>query len=71
MKIENTQILLFGKPNAKKGRRMGVALSKGTDLQEAIRKAEKASKSIKVIEKQPEWNLPVLLDLLRIRKHKK
>ena len=54
MEIETTQILLFGKPNAEKGRRMGVALSKGKDLQEAIRKAEKASKSIKVIEKQPE-----------------
>ena len=54
LEIENTQILLFGKPNAEKGRRMGVALSKGTDLQEAIRKAEKASKSIKVIDKQPE-----------------
>ena len=54
LEIENTKILLFGKPNAKKGRRMGVALSKGTDLQEAIRKAEEASKAIEVIEKQPE-----------------
>ena len=33
---------------------MGVALSKGMDLQEAIRKAEEASKAIEVIEKQPE-----------------
>ena len=51
MEIENTKILLFGKPNAKEGRRMGVALSKGTDLQEAIRKAEEASKAIEIIEK--------------------
>ena len=54
LEIENTKILLFGKPNAKKGRRMGVALSKGADLQEAVRKAEEASKAIEVIEKQPE-----------------
>ena len=46
-----TKILLFGKPNAKKGRRMGVALAKGKDIEEARINADQASKSIKVFEK--------------------
>ncbi len=47
---ENTQVLIFGKPNATKGRRMGVALSKGMNLKEAKEKADRASRSITVIE---------------------
>tara|TARA_Y100001968_G_scaffold258905_1_gene245990 strand:- start:103 stop:1269 length:1167 start_codon:yes stop_codon:yes gene_type:complete len=47
----NTQILLFGKPNAKKGRRMGVALSTGESIAEAQNKADRAASQIKVFEK--------------------
>ncbi len=54
LRIKNTQILFFGKPNGKEGRRMGVALSKGTNLQEAKNKADKAASSIEVFEKEPD-----------------
>ncbi len=46
-----TKILLFGKPNAKKGRRMGVALAKGNNIQQARLNADQASKSITIFEK--------------------
>ncbi len=49
--INQTKVLLFGKPNAKEGRRMGVALAKGKDIQQARLNADKASKSIKIFEK--------------------
>ena len=48
---ENTQVFIFGKPTAKKGRRMGVALAMGETLIEAQAKADSAAESIKVIEK--------------------
>ena len=44
----NSKILLFGKPNAKKGRRMGVVLSLGEDLEEAINLAKEVALSIQV-----------------------
>ncbi len=47
----NTKILLFGKPNAKKGRRMGVALTTADNLESALAKANKAAESIEVTEK--------------------
>ncbi len=45
-----TRVLIFGKPNAKKGRRMGVALAKGKDIQEARFNANQASNSIEIFE---------------------
>ena len=48
---ENTQVFIFGKPTAKKGRRMGVALAMGETLIEAQAKADSAAESIKAIEK--------------------
>ncbi|WP_320673705.1 formate-dependent phosphoribosylglycinamide formyltransferase [Prochlorococcus sp. MIT 1341] len=45
----NSEILLFGKPDAKEGRRMGVALAKGENIIEACNRAEKAAQTIKVL----------------------
>jgi len=45
----DTQILLFGKPTARPGRRMGVALARGKHLDEASSKADRAAAFIKVI----------------------
>ena len=45
----DTQILLFGKPNARPGRRMGVALAKGKSLEVVRSKADRAAASIQVI----------------------
>ena len=47
----NTKILLFGKPKANKGRRLGVALAKGKDINEAKYKADKAASFVEIIEK--------------------
>ncbi len=47
---KNTQILLFGKETARKGRRMGVALASGKDLNEARLIADKAAAYVEVIE---------------------
>lgn len=46
-----TKVLLFGKPNAKEGRRMGVALAQGKNIEQARLNADQASKSIKLFEK--------------------
>ena len=46
----NTKILLFGKPKANKGRRMGVAIAKGKDIKEAQNKANKSAENIEIIE---------------------
>ena len=45
----DTQILLFGKPNARPGRRMGVALAKGKSMEAVRSKADRAAASIQVI----------------------
>ncbi len=50
LEADNTKVLLFGKPNSKKGRRMGVTLAKGDTINEAILKADHAAKQIEVIE---------------------
>ena len=52
MSIENSNILIFGKPNAKKGRRMGVALATGNNLKEARYKADTSADFVKVIERK-------------------
>ena len=44
----DTQILLFGKPTARAGRRMGVALARAGDIHSARSKADRSSASIKV-----------------------
>ena len=44
-----TQVLLFGKPTARPGRRMGVALASGNDLAEARSKADRAAARINVL----------------------
>ena len=48
LKIENTKVLLFGKPSAKKGRRMGVVLASNNNLNLARSYADEASRMIKV-----------------------
>ncbi len=52
MSIENSKVLIFGKPNAKKGRRMGVALATGNNLKEARYKADTSADFVKVIERK-------------------
>ena len=52
MSIENSKILIFGKPNAKKGRRMGVALATGNNLKEARYKADTSADFVKVIKRK-------------------
>ena len=50
MSIENSKVLIFGKPNAKKGRRMGVALATADNLNEARSKADQTANYIKVVQ---------------------
>ncbi|MBW4499446.1 MAG: formate-dependent phosphoribosylglycinamide formyltransferase [Scytonema hyalinum WJT4-NPBG1] len=45
---KDVDIRLFGKPNAHPYRRMGVALAKGSDIQEAREKATRAASRIKI-----------------------
>ena len=47
----NTQLLLFGKPTARPGRRMGVALARGEHLAEARAKADRAAACVQVIQR--------------------
>ena len=49
LKEADTQVLLFGKPNARPGRRMGVALARDTDVTAARAKADRAAASITVM----------------------
>ena len=44
----DTQVLLFGKPDSRPGRRMGVALARGEHIAEARAKADRAAACIKV-----------------------
>ncbi|MCP9819554.1 formate-dependent phosphoribosylglycinamide formyltransferase [Synechococcus sp. Cruz-9H2] len=44
-----TQVLLFGKPNARPNRRMGVALATGADVAEARARADRAAERITVV----------------------
>ncbi len=47
---KDTKLLLFGKPNAKKGRRMGVALALDKTIEKARYKADKAAAEVEVIQ---------------------
>lgn len=49
LKESGTQVLLFGKPDARPGRRMGVALARGTDVTDARAKADRAAACVKVL----------------------
>ena len=49
LKEADTQVLLFGKPNARPGRRMGVALARDTDVTTARAKADRAAACITVM----------------------
>jgi phosphoribosylglycinamide formyltransferase 2 len=48
LEAPDTQLRLFGKPEVKGKRRMGVALARGTDLENAREKAQKAAAAVKV-----------------------
>jgi len=48
LKIKNSKILIFGKQNAKKGRRMGVALATGSNIEQARLRADECASSIKI-----------------------
>lgn len=47
LSLPNTQVRLFGKPEVKGERRMGVCLARGSSIEEARKKANDASASIK------------------------
>ena len=46
----DVQVLLFGKPDARPHRRMGVALASGTSLEDAQQRADHAAAAIRVVE---------------------
>ena len=46
---EHTQVLLFGKPDARPFRRMGVALARGSDLEDARGRADRAAGQVQVV----------------------
>jgi phosphoribosylglycinamide formyltransferase 2 len=47
--IPGTKLRLFGKPDTRKGRRMGVALCFGNDTDEARQKAEQAAHLVRIV----------------------
>jgi len=49
LKVENSKILIFGKPIAKKGRRMGVAIASGKDVVKARENADKCANKVKIL----------------------
>ena len=49
LKVQNSKILIFGKPIAKTGRRMGVAIASGEDSRIARYKADKCARQIKIL----------------------
>ena len=48
LEIQNSKILIFGKPYAKKGRRMGVVLATGQDIEQARLRADQCAGKIKI-----------------------
>ena len=46
--VENSKVLIFGKPFSRKGRRMGGVLSSNKDINLARKNADKAARKIKV-----------------------
>ncbi|MBK17049.1 MAG: formate-dependent phosphoribosylglycinamide formyltransferase [Prochlorococcus sp. SP3034] len=49
LKVENSKIFIFGKPIAKKGRRMGVAIASGENSTIARKKADICAANIKIL----------------------
>ena len=49
LEVENTKVLIFGKPTSKKGRRMGLVLSSSSDIHIARQNADKAALKIKIV----------------------
>ena len=47
---DDVQVRLFGKPDARPGRRLGVALAAGADLDAARERARRAAAAIRVLE---------------------
>ncbi len=52
LKVENSKIFIFGKPLAKKGRRMGIAIASGADVIEARDNADQCASKIKILPKE-------------------
>ena len=52
LKVENSKIFIFGKPRAKKGRRMGIAIASGADVIEARDNADQCASKIKILPKE-------------------
>ncbi len=50
LSTKDTKILIFGKPNSKINRRMGVALALDTTIEKAKKKADDAAKAIEIFE---------------------
>lgn len=48
-KVSGSQIRLFAKPNINGGRRLGVAVARGKNIEEAIENAKTVSKEVKVL----------------------
>ena len=48
-KMSGSQIRLFAKPNINGGRRLGVAIARGKNIEEAIENAKQVSQTVKVI----------------------
>ena len=48
LKVPNTKLRIFGKPIAKVGRRMGVALASADDIETARKNAEKCAHAVKI-----------------------
>ena len=48
LKVPNTKLRLFGKPNAKVGRRMGVALAYADSVEKARELAERCAHAVKI-----------------------
>ena len=49
LKVDNSKILIFGKPKAKKGRRMGIAIASGDNVLIARKNADNCASKIKII----------------------
>ena len=49
LEIEDTKVLIFGKPTSKKGRRMGVVLSSNVDINVARKNADNAALKINIV----------------------
>ncbi len=49
LEVEDTKVLIFGKPTSKKGRRMGVVLSSNDDINVARENADKAALKINIV----------------------